>query len=804
MFEFDALTQVKAYDQNAEALRFLLGGIGTGNISLDSKGALCDFEIFGRQSKGIKLPYSFFSLWYRLPNGQNGALVLEAKTDGFCDAPMGVAPGLVPGLPRFDSSRFRSAYPFASVDLYKDNFPFQVSMQAFTPFIPLNDKDSGVPGIILTYRVKNTTDQSAQVSIAATMANACGFESFSFEGLNKLYLKGHPHNRVVDEADLKGIAYSTDIDEKEIGYGSMALLTNEQEGFSAKSCWLDEGWWDGAEDFWQDFTQDGALDEVLRNQSPVSRINPTAEEKAIGSIAIRKSIGAGETREFLFYITWNFPNRYGWWPDGHEVRSATFCETVFKNYYATLWEDALTAARYLHENRNSLEKTSADFARALFTSTLDKDVIDAAASNITVLRSPTCFRIEDGTFFGWEGCFFHAGSCPGTCTHVWNYAQTLANLFPSLERSMRKTEFLWETNEEGRMTFRAKTRLEGKPWDMYPAVDGQLGSITRIYREWKMSGDDQFLKDVWPMVVKALEFSAHYWDTNGDNVLDGQQHNTYDIEFYGVNSLANSIFYAALKAGARMADYLGESAIAKNWDEMARQGAQLMDTMLFNGEYYTQKMDEDINVYKYQYGEGCLSDQLLGQTLAHLYGLGYVLNEEHVKSAIHAVYQFNYRTRMGDHESLQRGYAFQDEPGLLLCSWPKGGRPKQPFVYSDEVWTGIEYQVATNLIYEGFIKEGLNIVKGVRSRYDGVKRSPFNEVECGNHYARSMASWGLLIALSGLDVDLPADKVTIAPRVNQDNFSCFYATGKEWGVCRQIRSEVGELVQSFEPQYRIS
>ena len=165
------------------------------------------------------------------------------------------------------------------------------------------------------------------------------------------------------------------------------------------------------------------------------------------------------------------------------------------------------------------------------------------------------------------------------------------------------------------------------------------------------------------------------------------------------------------------------------------------------------------------------------------------------------MFKYNFREKMGSHMSLQRGYARQDEAGLLLCSWPKGGRPEQPFVYCDEVWTGIEYHVATHLIAEGFVEEGLAVVKGVRSRYDGARRSPFNEVECGNHYARSMASWGLLNAVSGLHVDLPAGRVTIDPRVNADDFRCFYSTGREWGVCRQRRNASGALEQSFEPIY---
>ena len=438
--------------------------------------------------------------------------------------------------------------------------------------------------------------------------------------------------------------------------------------------------------------------------------------------------------------------------------------------------------KYFFKNERELCHFSSLFSKSLYSTTLDPDVIESLVSSIIVLRSNTCFRISDGHFFGWEGCFEHAGSCAGTCTHVWNYAQTMAFLFPDLERSARRTEFLEETDSTGNMAFRAKRLLDGKKWDMLPATDGQLGSILRVYREWKFSGDDDFLREIWDKVVLALEYSIEIWDRDKDGVLEAQQHNTYDIEFYGINSLTNSIFYAALEAASKMAEYMKDVQKAKKWHELFLHGHDKMDVLLWNESYYEQLLSEDIDTYKYQYGTGCLSDQLLGQELAHLYGIGYILPEEHVKKAVYAIYKNNYCRSLQKHESVQRTYAYPEEGGLVLCSWPKGGRPKQPFVYSDEVWSGIEYQVATHLIYEGYTEEAMEIVHTIRKRQDGIRRSPYNENECGNHYARSMAAWGLLIALSGFKFDLCEDKVEFHPKTNTERFSCFYSTGKEWGI----------------------
>ena len=270
------------------------------------------------------------------------------------------------------------------------------------------------------------------------------------------------------------------------------------------------------------------------------------------------------------------------------------------------------------------------------------------------------------------------------------------------------------------------------------------------------------------------------WDTDGDGVLDGEQHNTYDIEFYGPNSMTNSIFYAALKAGIIIAKEMNDHKQADTWEKVLVQGSETMDTMLWNGEYYEQKID-NVNEYRYQYGQGCLSDQIFGQFMAHVAGLGHILPQNHIAKAIYSVYRYNFREDFSNHPNPQRTYALNNESGLVLCSWPRGGRPRLPFVYSDEVWTGIEYHVAATLIYEGYIDEGLTLVKTVRDRHDGIRRNPWNEVECGHHYARSLASWGVYLALTGYHCDLVENKIEFSPKICPDDFRGFWITGKGWG-----------------------
>lgn len=787
----------KVYPHTASECRFLLGGIGTGNISLNARGQLCDFEIFNHPGKGTQLPYTFFALWTRDKAGNTIARVLEAERQPPFERSHGFLPGDMGGLPRMQASTFTAHYPFAQVDFQDDTLPLDVSLEAFTPFVPLDADASSYPAVVLRYSVTNRDTQPRAVTIAGSLANAAGFDGFDL--FSNMLVKTEGENEYREQEGLRGVFMrGKNLPTTELTYGTMAMAT-QAEHTTVKPTWLVGAWWDGAQEFWDDFATDGQLQPAGMQSTTGSAFNDVSRVR-IGSMGIYENLQPGESKTFTFLLAWHFPNRPRAW-QGHICPGNTHENEMIQTRVSTLFADAWDVAAQLAHALPGLEKTSRDFTRALFDSTLPPYVLEALADNITVIRSPTCLRLADGTFLAWEGCFPQRGCCEGNCTHVWNYAQTLAFLFPELERSMRRIEFLTETDDKGEMAFRTMQIFGDEKWQMIPAADGQMGTILRLYRDWKLCGDDAFLEELWPKAQKALTFAFTYWDRDGDGMLESQQHNTYDIEFYGPNSLTNSLFYAALKAAAEMARYLGDEAFAKRCLTKWEQGAVKMDQTLWGGEYYIQAI-EDVNAYRYQYGIGCLADQLFGQLLAHVNGLGYVLPREHIQQAVQSIYHYNFRSSMRNHASVQRTYALNDEAGLLLCSWPKGGRPRFPFVYSDEVWTGIEYQVAAHLIYEGYVEEGLRVVKGVRDRFDGYKRNPFNEIECGNHYARSLASWSVLLALSGYHCDLSKRTLRFAPRISAEAFRCFFSTGKAWGVYSQLLdAATGEITRKVEVLY---
>jgi len=452
--------------------------------------------------------------------------------------------------------------------------------------------------------------------------------------------------------------------------------------------------------------------------------------------------------------------------------------SAYVPWYATQFLSIHEVVRYWREHAADLRGRSERFRDAFYNTTLPPEAVEAVAANLTILKSPTMLRQHDGRLWCWEGCGDGGGCCEGSCAHVWNYTQAVCHLFPSLERGMRQTAFTEGLDDKGRQAFRVNLPITpgGSAFD---ASDGQLGEIMKVHREWRVSGDAAWLKQIWPKVRRSLDYAIHTWDPRETGLLEESHHNTYDINYFGPDGHCGSFYLGALAAAVRMGTAVGDDVT--RYRALLAKGRQRMEKELFNGEYFVQIVkkdglehnfgplnpDDQSEAYretakqvneqgpKYQYGTGCLSDGVLGLWMARMCGIDEdLVDPKMVRSHLLAVYAYNLKRDLSAHANPQRpSYAMGDDGGLLLCSWPHGGKPLLPFVYSDEVWTGIEYQVAAHLILIGEVEKGLEIVRVCRKRYDGVRRNPFNEYECGHWYARALSSYGLIEALSGVRCD---------------------------------------------------
>ena len=477
------------------------------------------------------------------------------------------------------------------------------------------------------------------------------------------------------------------------------------------------------------------------------------------------AIAPGATLNAACVLAWHFPNSVK--PDreaGHE--------------YAARFANADAVADYVAEHHARLAADTRAWRDTWYDSTLPVWLLDRLHLTVCCLATGTCQWWKNGRFWAFEGVV----CCEGTCTHVWNYAQSLARLFPELERSVRERQDLGVAL--------LPSGLVGFRHNGVYAADGQCGTVLKAWREHLMSADDQFLRRNWPAIRKALEFSIQQ-DGNSDGLIENAQHNTYDIDFHGPNTFVGALYLAALRAGEQMAREMGDEAFAKRVHGIFESGKRLTEEKLWNGEYFVQIVDLKMHP-KDQYGAGCLSDQLFGQNWAHQTGLGYLYSRDKVRKALESVWKYNWAPDTGIYNRVhpaERPFTDPTEAGLFICTWPESPYLKDGVRYREEVWTGIEYQVAAHMIYEGMVEEGLAICRAVHDRYQPSRRNPYNEVECSDFYARAMASWGVFLALSGFEYHGPAGRLGFAPRVSPEDFRCAFTAAEGWGSFGQKLSD---------------
>lgn len=812
------------YDQDHLArIALPLGGIGTGTVSLGGRGDLRDWEVVNRPAKGFNPQQTFFALYAKPAGGAAVTRCLEGPIDPRDYEGAFGCPVPNHGLPRFRNCAFEAAYPLGQVLLSDPSVPVRVRIQAFNPLIPCDADRSSLPIAMLRFVLTNPTGRHVEVAVCGNLENFIGQDGhITADTRINAGAKGGANNVnafIAARAGLCGLSMcSNGVDPAAEQWGTLALATTTTTGVTHRTTWADLNWGDSLLDYWDDFSADGALEERRANV-----------DHPIASLAVKVRLKPRQTKAITFLLAWHFPNRRGWGLRNEPSLSyGTGTRDVPErvgNYYATQFEDAWDVIARVAPQLAVLERDTLRFVNAFLRSDLPAAVKEAALYNLSTLRTQTVFRTASGHLMGWEGCGDKAGCCFGSCTHVWNYEQATAFLFGNLAKTMRGVEFKHATRRDGLMCFRADLPLDRATEWINAAADGQMGCLMKLYREWQLSGDDDFLRTIWPRARRALEFCWRPggWDADEDGVMEGCQHNTMDVEYYGPNPQMGTWYLGALRAMEEMARYQarlstpdaspasrvgneesGEAesaeslvAFADKCRRLFEQGRAWMDAHLFNGEYYEHEIrpprpNDPIldglrvgmgattpNEPDLQLGAGCLVDQLVGQYFAHVCGLGYLLDPRHVRKALRAIMKYNFRRGFHDHFNHLRSFVLGDEAALLMATYPRGRRPKRPFPYFNEVMTGFEYTAAVGMLYEGQIENGLKVIAAIRARYDGRKRNPFDEAECGHHYARAMASWAAVLAWTGFHYSAVTQTMTLAPRAGTH----FWSTGHAWGTC---------------------
>ncbi len=748
-----------------------IGGIGAGQLYLGGDGRLWHWDIFNQHvNSGSSGPHYAQPLPPVSPVRQGFALRLtqNGKTE----------------TRQLDHTgwrhiAFRGEYPIGRVQYDDPESPVSAVLEAFSPFIPLNAEDSSLPATVMEFTLSNRSADPVAIELLGWLENAVclhsgkGGEGFRRnrvlrqDGLTFLECSVRPAPPMpLPSSGTNAVSggrpapppapMSQRADFGTLGLALLAAPSGSLPGADLGCVCLQES--------------PGAF--RLPDPPRADLLERPLPEKPVGGLARRLTLAPGQSAAAAFVVTWHFPHLQIAGLGNHQGRR-----------YGQRFADALAVAEYVASQWDRLASHTRLWRDTWYDSTLPFWFLDRTMAPTSHLATNTCYWLGNGRFYGWEG----VGCCAGTCTHVWHYAHAAARLFPALERALREMADFGPAFDpgSGRIRFRAE---HNNHW----AVDGQAGVILRTCREHQTSPDDGFLRRVWPRARKAIEFLIAQ-DAGADGIIDGPQHNTLDADWYGPIAWLSGLYLAALRAGEEMARDIGDGPFAQRCRELFDAGRRNIDARLFNGEYYIQIQDAEHARSVGSY-DGCEIDQVLGDSWAGQVALGPILDPGHVRTALRSLWRYNYAPDVGPYREAHkpgRWYALAGEAGLLMCTWPRGDSQRVAEHYDyyfNECMTGFEYQVAGHMLREGLALEGLAIARAIHDRYHPARRNPWNEIECGDHYARAMAAYGVYLAAAGFEYHGPRAHIGFAPSLQAESFRCAFTAAEGWGTCQQRSS----------------
>ncbi|MDB4584291.1 GH116 family glycosyl hydrolase [Draconibacterium sp.] len=667
----------------------------------------------------------------------------------------------------FDDISFRGEYPIAKITYKKEGLPLAVNLKAYSPFIPLNVKDSGIPATVMSYEFTNNGKLDISLDIGGWLENKVCPEinDVEFERNNTI-LRSENRTTVFMTAAGDGLSVRK-------GYGDMAISLLGDTTAHHASAKLK------SDDYESDiFGEHGDAAAAFK-----------VKQSAVGGLSTSINLKSGESKTVTFLVSWFFPY-YNEHPNDGSQMGAINDLAKLKRHYANYYSNANDFASYVANNFDRLSNTTLAWNKTWYDSTLPFWFLDRSFISLDCLASQTSHLFDNGRFWGWEG----VDCCPGTCTHVWQYAQGMAHIFPSLERDLRERVDYGISYDQGLIHYRGEN---GKNF----VVDGQLGTIIRVYREHKIASDETFLSHIWPKVKQSMQYVI---DQSTEGLLEGEQPHTLDAAWFGPMGWISGMYLAALKASEQMAIEMNDKDFAKTCSAMLGKGRKNYVDKLFNGEYFVH-LNPDFN--SINTNTGCHIDQVLGQSFAYQINLPNVLPQKETRLALKSIWKYNFAIDAGqyakDHKTIkgERIYAMPEEAGLLMTTWPYGGDEKAvpgmaarpdhsdywegPGGYFDECMNGFEYQAASHMVWENMLTEGLSVMKAVHERYNAAKRNPYDEVECSSHYSRSMASYGIFIAACGFEYHGPKGIIGFSPKISPENFKAPFTTAEGWGSFSQ-------------------
>ena len=756
LFERGTATTYKKTNDELKYIGMPVGGINCGTVYLGGDGRLWLWDIFNKNQLGAAtktLAISLEGFNAKEINNVHGSLYLEPLTEIF-PFQQGFAISVNDGTSiitkrlhndDWDEVSFEAAYPVAAIRYSGKNIPFEVELKAFSPFIPGDEINSGLPATIQSISVKNLTAGHLDIDVLGWLENKTLPET------GKTIKDFKRTNRLIKNADSKCVLMGCETDNDAIrkapDFGNLAFA-----GISKSMTAFESLRGIGESIKIEDFVTEDA-------GNPVGVIHSSARIKGSASF----------TADFV--ISWHVPN-------------LSFKEIPDKGrYYANQFKDAAEVAAYIAARFRYLKSKTMLWQKTWYDSTLPWWFSERTFINTSILATTTCHRMASGRYYAWEG----VGCCAGNCMHVWQYAHAAARIFPNLEKDERtRVDLGIALREDGGISFRAEA-------DKRPAIDGQAGTILRFYREHQLSNDSSWLHTNWDKIKRTIQFVINQ-DKNKDGMEDTPLENTLDAVWRGEIAWIAGLCIAGVRAGQAMAEEMSDAAFAEECKQYEEKGKRNMENELFNGEYFIHRADPGVGKQEIGSYNTCHIDQVYGQSWAWQVGLGRILDKEKTMSALRSLWKYNYMPDVGPYIKNHPGgrfYALAGEGGMVMNTNPKnddkpyGEAKAWQIGYFSECMTGFEHQVAAHMMAEGMVEEALVLTRSIHDRYHAHKRNPFNEIECSDHYARAMASYGTFISACGFTYHGPKGNIGFNPRISPEDFKAPFTVAQGWGTYRQ-------------------
>lgn len=765
------------YCKSRNELRYIgmpIGGLHTGTVYIGGDGRLWLWQIYntaydglmeGIEPKVVQWNNGKEQVKVRVRDG--AAYIEPAIADNLRVLEQGVAVSVayqgtqwVKELREnhWDEIVFEPSYPTCKITYSSADYPVDVVLTAYSPFIPLDVESSSLPMTSLHVEVINKTADPLEILISGWMENGVHKNRKNFEAVRKVSTTKRLAKAKTIYFECQGVAEQ---DRKAGDHGTMAISCQDESAVAVAQV---KSWPVNPIDLMKDMdTSDVGFGDLQ-----------------VGSLTVRRTLSAKGKSEVSYAIGWHFNNPH--------VKLREHLKDAADGYwYSTKFANAQEVLAYYNEHNGRLNDETLRWAQTWNDSTLPYWFLDRTFVNIGTLATANTYRFATGRFWGWEG----VGACAGTCTHVWQYGQAMGRIFPDLERNLREVTDLGVgfRPDSGAIIFRAE-------YESRPAIDGQAGVILRFYRDHQMSLDGTFLTENWDNLKKAIQFVIDQ-DRNGDGMTDIPMENTLDAVWEGEIAWIVGLCLAAVQAGGLMAGEVGDTAFQKLCTDYVEKGKKNMDSELFNGEYYIHRPDREFGRKKLGSYNTCHIDQVYGQAWTFQVGMPRINDRKQTLAALRALWKYNFTMDVGPYIKTHlngRPYALAGEGGMVMNTNPKneakayGENETWQLGYFHECMSGFEHQVAAHMMAEGMIDESLVLTRVIHDRYHAAKRNPFNEIECSDHYARAMASYGTFVNACGYAYHGPNKYLAFSPKISPDRFKAPYTTAGAWGSYEQIQT----------------